>query len=581
MKLKKFDTIYVNGSSLTAGGGLGDKAIKNEYKKLYNLEWDNEKDVTYPKYIADHFECKLVHDAFSGAGAPRLIRRTYEYIKEVGLKKARKTLFLFEITSPVHRVDFYVEEVGEYVITNVRYDNNNNTGGLSSIQMHETTNKYGVKYDYEFFEGRITNDVKDYLSKYHNPVVYTNKHVGELVGLFSFLEKSGIEFFYWFDDESIKNPFDDFYSDLDPRKSLKFENYNCVNQYCNFNGMSIKDELKDFTDDRHPGYFGSKSFAEKTIKMIENRLKPKLWVFGDSHTETFKSHLNAKSNWAIPYFDFIGSMPDNFSEIIAKKYDIELINLGKGGSSNYTIFDRFIDEYKNIKPNDIVIFGWTSINRFKLANNVNGFIDVLPFTPHPKQNDDVELNSTQELAVNKETHTIWWTEVEQFIKITKGLLPKNKILHWTWVDPDIMVGNRIWSQESIDLKHVMITHNWDDADDKVKEMINNCSDYVVNLKETNNDFNELIKLNQNGKKIFFINLEHGTQDTIDFINKNFNIKHYNSKNYKKECYKNFIPYKKYELIVDETNGAIPDKHTSGNGHKELANDLIKEIEKPI
>ena len=35
MKLKKFDTIYVNGSSLTAGGGLGDKAIKNEYKKLY------------------------------------------------------------------------------------------------------------------------------------------------------------------------------------------------------------------------------------------------------------------------------------------------------------------------------------------------------------------------------------------------------------------------------------------------------------------------------------------------------------------------------------------------------------------
>jgi uncharacterized coiled-coil DUF342 family protein len=35
----------------------------------------------------------------------------------------------------------------------------------------------------------------------------------------------------------------------------------------------------------------------------------------------------------------------------------------------------------------------------------------------------------------------------------------------------------------------------DELENKVKEMINNCSDYVVNLKETNNDFNELIKLN--------------------------------------------------------------------------------------
>ena len=580
MKLQKFDTIYVNGSSLTAGGGLNVKSIKDEYKRIYGIEWENEKDVTYPKYIADHFKCKLVHDAFSGAGAPRLIRRTYEFIKEVGMKRARNTLFLFEITSPVHRVDFYVEEVGEYVITNVRYDNDNNTGKLSSIQMHETTNKYGVKYGYDYFEGKITNDVKDYLSKYHNPVVYTNKHVGELAGLFSFLEKNDIEFFYWFDDDSIQNPFNEFYSDLDKRRSLKIENYNCVNQFCTFQNMRICDEINDLNSDQHPGYFGNKKFAERIIPMIENKLKPKLYVFGDSHTETFKSHLKARSNWVIPYIDYVGSMPENFSEIISKKYDIELINLGRGGTSNYTIFDRFINEYKKIKSNDIVIFGWTSISRFKLANNVNEFIDVLPFTPHPKQNDDVELNSTHELAVNKETHTIWWTEIEQFINIIKGLLPKNKILHWTWVDPEISVGNRVWSQESIDLKHIMVAHRWSEADDKVKEMVKNNSDYIIDLLD-NNDFDELIKLNRNGKKLFFINTEKCSEEIRNFINQNFNIKHYNCINHKKECYKNFIPYVKYELITDETNGNIPDKHISRNGHMELAKDLMKQIEKPI
>jgi hypothetical protein len=108
MKYYNFNTIYVNGSSLTAGGGLDQDIIKNEYKKLYNVEWGNEKDVTYPKHIANHFGVSLTHDAFSGSGAPRLVRRTYEHIEKIGMDKARNTLFLLEITSPFHRIDQYL-----------------------------------------------------------------------------------------------------------------------------------------------------------------------------------------------------------------------------------------------------------------------------------------------------------------------------------------------------------------------------------------------------------------------------------------------------------------------------------------
>ena len=47
MKWYKYETLYVNGSSLTAGGGLGNSDIKDEYKRVYGLEWNNEKDITY------------------------------------------------------------------------------------------------------------------------------------------------------------------------------------------------------------------------------------------------------------------------------------------------------------------------------------------------------------------------------------------------------------------------------------------------------------------------------------------------------------------------------------------------------
>ena len=182
MKYYNFNTIYVNGSSLTAGGGLDQDIIKNEYKKLYNVEWGNEKDITYPKYIANHFNVTLTHDAFSGSGAPRLVRRTYEHIEKIGMDKVRNTLFLFEITSPVHRVDQYYNEIGDYVITNVRYDDDKNVGALTGIQIHDVITKDKIKYSQKYFEGRITNETKEYLTKYHNPVAYVDKYRGEMVG---------------------------------------------------------------------------------------------------------------------------------------------------------------------------------------------------------------------------------------------------------------------------------------------------------------------------------------------------------------------------------------------------------------
>jgi hypothetical protein len=59
--------------------------------------------------------------------------------------------------------------------------------------------------------------------------------------------------------------------------------------------------------------------------------------------------------------------------------------------------------------------------------------------------------------------------------------------------------------------------------------------------------------------------------------KKIRTKIYHHNNFKKECYNQFIPFKKYKTIKDETNNIVDDLHTSELGHKELSNDLIKNI----
>ena len=60
MSWRKFDTIYVNGCSHTAGGGLYDDGTKELYEEIYGLTWKTEREVNYPKLLSKHFNCDLI-----------------------------------------------------------------------------------------------------------------------------------------------------------------------------------------------------------------------------------------------------------------------------------------------------------------------------------------------------------------------------------------------------------------------------------------------------------------------------------------------------------------------------------------
>ena len=163
--------------------------------------------------------------------------------------------------------------------------------------------------------------------------------------------------------------------------------------------------------------------------------KKSLFIYGDSFALTFKKHFQTSNTWAQNYLKFKnGVAPKHYSEIIGETLDLEINNIAFGGCSNYTIFDRFCGTFPKIEKNDIVIVCWTAPNRFPIAKNNNHLIDIIPFVGHPQQNDDVSLTTTNEIAVNRDTYSVYYRELINYVKVINEIAKHAKIIHWTWVD---------------------------------------------------------------------------------------------------------------------------------------------------
>lgn len=91
-------------------------------------------------------------------------------------------------------------------------------------------------------------------------------------------------------------------------------------------------------------------------------MSKKLYVFGCSYTENFIT--NDIDNYTKYRLWRGGNFPLTWSEIIAKELDYELINYGKGGIGNESIFKIFCNYSHEIKKGDMVIIQWTYVHRF-------------------------------------------------------------------------------------------------------------------------------------------------------------------------------------------------------------------------
>jgi len=150
-----------------------------------------------------------------------------------------------------------------------------------------------------------------------------------------------------------------------------------------------------------------------------------LWTFGDSFTESF----NPKYEWPQKYIQWKGYIPKVYGEVIADELELELVNLGEGGSDNYSIFQAVCNSVHPINSNDIIIIGWSDTIRFRLAANRKSWKPILSNSDANLK--DISHTTISEILVNRDNE-LYKDEVRSWMKLLDYTFPNNLLIHWSW-----------------------------------------------------------------------------------------------------------------------------------------------------
>jgi hypothetical protein len=159
-----------------------------------------------------------------------------------------------------------------------------------------------------------------------------------------------------------------------------------------------------------------------------------LWCFGDSNTEGY----NESFDWVRDYTEWKGCKPSFWTSMLADRLNTPLLNRGIGGADNYTIFDSIIKEIDNIKPDDIIVIGWSTAVRGRAVLNdkfvslhIGGSLNI----------PDLSNLSVMEL-LNNRSSSLYMDEVMGWTRLLKHAFRDNKIIFWSafpeYVDRDIL-----------------------------------------------------------------------------------------------------------------------------------------------
>jgi hypothetical protein len=162
-----------------------------------------------------------------------------------------------------------------------------------------------------------------------------------------------------------------------------------------------------------------------------------VWSFGDSMTAPLENDSE--------YAKWLGRRPKTYCEFIAEHFDFDIKNKGIAGNSNHQIFDDFLINHKDIKAEDIVIFGWSPIMRYRLASYKNDNkscswrqIWASSFIPELEiacVDTFVTKEIAEQILLNRyEFRSFYSEEVNRWILFIKewAELKGVKIVNWSW-----------------------------------------------------------------------------------------------------------------------------------------------------
>lgn len=148
-----------------------------------------------------------------------------------------------------------------------------------------------------------------------------------------------------------------------------------------------------------------------------------IYVFGDSYSEN--PNIDGRSTYINDYFKYKGRKTKFYTQLLSEELKHEVKNFAKGGACNDYMFMEFMKNYKKIKPEDIVIFGWADILRILVPKN--GI-----WISNTHGTDVLSKNSIEELFLMRSDPLFTERQLQIIDFIDNCLSSDITTIHWTW-----------------------------------------------------------------------------------------------------------------------------------------------------
>ena len=154
-------------------------------------------------------------------------------------------------------------------------------------------------------------------------------------------------------------------------------------------------------------------------------------VFGDSYSEDYRNTYKdiQYPSYIWKYMDYMGREVKLYIDLLSEHLNQPVSNYSIGGICNEHIFMLFMENYSKIKPDDIVIFGWTELTRMLVPFEIDKDKYIWKSSIFPnnflsqKTNDEIAVMLNVEIYREKQMETI---------KFIEKILPNNITINWTW-----------------------------------------------------------------------------------------------------------------------------------------------------
>jgi hypothetical protein len=163
-----------------------------------------------------------------------------------------------------------------------------------------------------------------------------------------------------------------------------------------------------------------------------------LFTFGCSYTQGFN---RGESNDFYRRFKEYrnGNLPKDWPTLLSEKLGFELKNYGEDASGNNQIFQEICSHCDEFNGDDIVIIGWSFIDRYRWVDYDNNIWKKLG---SGKISYDFISESTHEEIVYNRTHSLYIDEIYNYEKIIDELSfnKKFKVYYWSAAENNIITN---------------------------------------------------------------------------------------------------------------------------------------------